>query len=74
MEHKTTDYKARAEKFVTAIKKLPQKEKELIVEKMLEDLKLREELVDYITYLQRKKEKSIPYSVAQKHLRKSGKL
>ncbi|MEW6042073.1 MAG: hypothetical protein AB1633_11180 [Elusimicrobiota bacterium] len=63
-----------SEVFVTAFKSLSQQEKEFIVEKLLSDLKLREDIVDIVTYLQRQKEKSIPYEKVRKELKEVGRI
>ena len=63
-----------SEVFVTAFKSLSQQEKESIVEKLLSDLKLREDIVDIVTYLQRHKEKPIPYEKVRQELKRTGKI
>ena len=65
---------ALAEVFVTAFKALSQREKELVVEKLLMNLKLRQDIIDVITYLQRQPEKSFPYEQVQAELRSRGKF
>ncbi len=63
-----------SEVFITAFKSLSQDEKRSVVEKLLSDLKLREDIVDIVTYLQRQKEKSIPYENVRQELRKAKKI
>lgn len=63
-----------AEVFITAFKSLKHNEKELVIEKLLKDLKLREDLIDIVSAIERQKEKSIPYSKVREELKKSGRL
>ena len=63
-----------AEVFITAFKSLPQQEKETIIEKLLKDLKLREDLIDIVTALKRRKEKSIPYEKVRQELVRRGRV
>jgi len=65
---------ALAEMFFTVFNSLNKNEKEMIVEKLLKDIKLREDLKDIISALDRQKEKSIPYAKVHKELKTTKRL
>jgi ABC-type uncharacterized transport system ATPase subunit len=60
--------------FYTAFQSLKKNEKEMVVEKLLEDLKLREDMKDIISALERGKEKSIPYIKVHEELKTARKI
>jgi len=63
-----------AEVFFTAFKSLSKNEKEMVVEKLLKDLKFREDMKDILTVLERVEEKSVPYMKVHEELKKTKRL
>jgi len=69
-----SEKEAISEVFVRAFRTLTLQQKKAIVEKLLSDLKLREDIVDIVSYLLRQKEKSIPYEKVRDELKRSRKI
>lgn len=56
-----TGREATAEVFWTAFRTLPKADREAVIERLLRDRRIREDLIDIVTALQRQHEESIPY-------------
>ena len=67
-------HEARAEVFWTAFRSLPKADREAVIQRLLQDRRLREDLIDIVTALQRQHEKSIPYERVRADLKKTGRL
>ncbi|RLD17730.1 MAG: hypothetical protein DRI36_03050 [Caldiserica bacterium] len=59
---------------INSFQSLPKKEKKKIIDKLLEDERLREDVIDIVKSLLREKERSIPYSKVRGELKRAGKL
>ena len=67
-------HEATAEVFWTAFRTLPREGREAVIHRLLSDKRLREDLIDTVTALQREREKSIPYEQVRADLKKTGRL
>jgi len=65
---------ATAEVFWTAFRALPKLDREAFIERLLRDGRLRQDMLDIVTALQRRRERSIPYERVRAHLKASGRL
>jgi hypothetical protein len=69
-----TTSEATAEVFWTAFKSLRKAEREAVIERLLKDPRIREDLIDIVTALQRQHEKSVSYERVRADLKKAGRL
>ena len=69
-----TTAEATAEVFWTAFKTLRKAEREAVIQRLLSDTRIREDLIDIVTALQREHERSLPYERVRADLRKTGRL
>lgn len=69
-----TGREATAEVFWTAFRTLPKADREAVIERLLRDRRIREDLIDIVTALQRQHEESIPYERVRAHLKKTAQL
>jgi len=69
-----TTAEATAEVFWTAFKTLRKAEREAVIQRLLSDTRIREDLIDIVTALQREHERSLPYERVRAELRKTGRL
>jgi len=69
-----TAREATAEVFWTAFRTLSRAEQDAVIRRLVRDPKLREDLIDIVTALQRRHEKAIPYERVRADLVKTGRL
>lgn len=69
-----TGREATAEVFWAAFRTLPKAGREAVIDRLLQDRRLREDLVDIVTAIRRRHERSIPYERVRAQLKKSGRL
>ena len=69
-----TAREATAEVFWTAFRTLPKADREAVIQRLLRDRRMREDLIDIVTALQRQHEKGIPYERVRADLKKTGRL
>jgi len=69
-----TAREATAEVFWTAFRTLSRAEQDAVIRRLVRDPKLREDLIDIVTALQRQHEKAIPYERVRADLVKTGRL
>lgn len=63
-----------AEVFSTAFRTLPKADRAAVIQRLLQDRRGREDLIDIVTALQRQHEKGIPYERVRADLKKTGRL
>ncbi len=69
-----TAREATAEVFWTAFRTLSRAEQDAVIRRLVRHPKLREDLIDIVTALQRQHEKAIPYERVRADLMKTGRL
>ena len=69
-----TAREATAEVFWTAFRTLSRAEQDAVIRRLVRNPKLREDLIDIVTALQRQHEKAIPYARVRADLKKIGRL
>lgn len=69
-----TAHEATAQVFWTAFRTLSKAEREAVIQRLLRDRGMREDLIDVVTALQRRHERSIPYERVRADLKRSGRL
>ena len=69
-----TAREATAEVFWTAFRALPKAERETVIRRLVRDPKLKEDLIDIVTALQRQHEKANPHKRVRADLKKTGRL
>lgn len=69
-----TAREATAEVFWTAFRTLSKADREAVIQRLLQDRRMREDVIDIATALQREHEKSIPYERVRADLKKTGRL
>ncbi len=65
---------ATAEVFWTAFRSLGRRDREGVIQRLLRDRRMREDLIDIVTALQREHEETIPYEEVRAELEKTGRL
>lgn len=73
-EKEMTASEATAQVFWTAFRTLSKTEREAVIQRLLRDRRMRDDLIDVVTALQRRQEKSIPYDRVREDLKKAGRL
>jgi len=69
-----TAREATAEVFWTAFQGLPKAQRDTVIRRLVRDPKLKEDLIDIVTVLQRQHEKAVPYERVRAGLKKTGRL
>jgi hypothetical protein len=69
-----TAREATAEVFWTAFRTLPKADRDAVIQRLLRDRRVREDVIDIVTALQRQHEKGIPYARVRADLKKTGRL
>jgi hypothetical protein len=65
---------ATAEVFITAFRALSRPQRDAILRRLLESPAVREDLVDILAWLERKRERAISYRRVRERLRQAGRL
>lgn len=63
---------ATAAVFINAFEALPRRQRDAVLRRLLESPKLQEDLIDVSRWLERRRERAIPYDTVRKELKRAG--